>query len=158
MKVSVILHVIHYVPFECNEPHHTALRIEWARSRARAERWEEHVCKTVEAMRRVLQYTQSVIDDWKALASRRAAASHELKEGLQSYALEQAAAEEAFYQRLSMQWYATRVRAFKFLLSLGYSQSDLINVLGLPLPPTVPNGPQFLHLNELIPMETHEPE
>ena len=109
-------------------------------------------------MRRVLQYTQSVAADWTAFASRRVTTAHELGEGLRSYALEQAAAEEAFFQRLSMQWYATRVRAFQFLLSLGYSQNDLTDILGLPLPPTVPKGPQFMHLNELIPMETHETE
>ncbi|KAK7676418.1 hypothetical protein QCA50_020636 [Cerrena zonata] len=46
-----------------------ALRIEWARSRARVNRWEEQVCKTVEAMRRVLQYTESVAKDWDERAS-----------------------------------------------------------------------------------------
>ena len=109
-------------------------------------------------MRRVLQYTKSAVADWTALASLRVTASQELKEGLQSYALEQAAAEEAFFDRLSMQWYSSRVRAFQFLLSLGYSPGDLTNVLGLPLPPTIPRGPQFMHLNELIPLETHEVE
>ncbi|KAK7676010.1 hypothetical protein QCA50_021045 [Cerrena zonata] len=137
---------------------HEALRIEWARSRARADRWEEQVCKTVEAMRRVLQYTESIAKDWEKLVSCRSNTSAELKEGLQSYALEQAAAERGLCDRLRTQWHGSRIRAYTFLSSVRVSHADLTDVLGLPTPPPGSKSPQIIRLTELIPTDNHGSE
>lgn len=115
------------------------------------------MCKTVEAMRRVLQYTESVAEDWekRASPSHRSDVSSQLREGLRSYALEQANAERAFCARLRTQWYGSRVRAYNFLSSIGVPKNDLTGVFDLPLPPPTSKSPQFIHLKELIAPEVH---
>ena len=109
-------------------------------------------------MRRVLQYTKYVVRDWENHSLYHpAGASEELLDGLKSYACEQAAAEDDFAQRLETQWHGSRVLAYAFLSSVGVSRDDLVNVFDLPVPPPIPHkAPQFVHLDNLIPMEDHE--
>ena len=111
-------------------------------------------------MRRVLQYTKYVVKDWGARALYRPVdGSQELIEGLTSYAYEQAAAEDDYAQRLETQWHASRVLAYDFLSSVGVSKVDLVNVFDLPVPPPIlPRAPQFVRLDNLIPMKDHEDE
>ena len=106
----------------------------------------------------VLQYTKYVVKDWERHALHcPLGASQELVDGIKSCAFEQAAAEDDFAQRLETQWHGSRVLAYAFLSSAGVSKDDLINVFDLPVPPPIPpRAPQFVHLNNLIPMEDHE--
>ena len=109
-------------------------------------------------MRRVLQYTKYVVKDWEKHALYcPQGASQELADGIKSYAFEQAAAEDDFAQRLETQWHGSRVLAYAFLSSVGVSKDDLVNVFDLPVPPPIPlQAPQFVHLDNLIPMEDHD--
>ena len=111
-------------------------------------------------MRRVLQYTKHVAKDWEKHALYRPPdGSQELTDGLTSYAYEQAAAEDDFAQHLETQWHASRVLAYDFLSSVGVSKDDLVNVFDLPVPPPMfPRAPQFVRLDNLIPMKDHEDE
>ena len=100
----------------------TALRIEWCKARARAQRWSEEVRLLLEEMRRVLQFLQ-----WKALVwDGRAdflqrdldAAGHSTDkllgsrlllasriEGVQAYARRQAHIQREIYNHCMMLWY-----------------------------------------------------
>ncbi|KAJ7823221.1 hypothetical protein B0H14DRAFT_3470200 [Mycena olivaceomarginata] len=72
-----------------------ALRIEWAKARAKAMRYAEETDLLEEEMRRVLQFFQWRADGWRARVGLRAARQDEaLREGHGSYALKQAACQD----------------------------------------------------------------
>ena len=80
----------------------TALRVEWAKARARADRWEEEVVLLDEEMRRVLVFCGWKASWWAEQPPRREGLSAPLAEGLQAYAAEQADME----RRISLSWTA----------------------------------------------------
>ncbi|KAJ7169138.1 hypothetical protein C8R43DRAFT_1121027 [Mycena crocata] len=77
---------------ESEEHLHESLRVDWARAKARKNRWEEEVELLREEMRRVLRYLDWYADTWDARAS--AATSRtdidaETKQGMEAYAAKQ---------------------------------------------------------------------
>lgn len=66
------------------------MRVEWARSLARADRWEEEVLLVVEEMRRVIVFLDWKADWWEGERSRRVKAPAAVKKGLHAYASKQA--------------------------------------------------------------------
>lgn len=79
------------------------LRAEWARSRARVRRATEEVMLLREEMRRVLLFLEWNAKRWDVRASLRSKVGVEMKEGLQAYALQQAALQRslaAFFKAL----------------------------------------------------------
>ncbi|KAL1751670.1 hypothetical protein FB107DRAFT_221498 [Schizophyllum commune] len=68
-----------------------ALRVEWAKARARRERWAEEVQILEEEMRRVLRHLQWTASSWEARADRLPSRDAALQAGLRAYALRQAA-------------------------------------------------------------------
>ncbi|KAF7971126.1 hypothetical protein HWV62_22000 [Athelia sp. TMB] len=91
-----------------------ALRVEWAKAKARGERWGEEVMLLDEEMRRVLQFC-----DWKEQwwlqqkHGRSLTEPHEktLREGLDAYAEKQMALERAIAQSWEAKWKSIRARA-----------------------------------------------
>jgi hypothetical protein len=66
------------------------LRIEWCKSRARAQRWQEECVLLKEEMRRVLQFLDWDASRWTALAALDIGDGPDMKEGRSAYAFRQA--------------------------------------------------------------------
>ncbi|KAK7046263.1 hypothetical protein R3P38DRAFT_2507036 [Favolaschia claudopus] len=81
-----------------------AVRIEWAKTRARALRWQEEVTLLEEEMRRTLQYLQWRSDWWKQQIGRRGLADGPQLEGETSYALRQAAIQSTLAEEFTKEW------------------------------------------------------
>ena len=92
-----------------------ALRVEWAKAKARADRWEEEVILLDEEMRRVLVFCGWKNTWWKEQIANRpegsVGVSPELAEGLSAYAESQAAMETALAVSFAGKWKAVRARA-----------------------------------------------
>ncbi|KII88031.1 hypothetical protein PLICRDRAFT_112159, partial [Plicaturopsis crispa FD-325 SS-3] len=96
---------------ENEERLHEALRVEWAKAKARAERWHEEVVLLDEEMRRVLVYGRWKAEWWESRAARREDASPELAEGLRSYCAENAWKERRLASIFEGKWASIRERA-----------------------------------------------
>jgi hypothetical protein len=87
------------------------LRVEWLKTRARAERWREELQLLDEEMRRALQYCWWKAQWWKQRADTATAQLEYITEGIRAYALEQGNAEQRRAIRWSSRWSAVRERA-----------------------------------------------
>jgi len=76
--------------------------VEWAKAKARADRWEEEVVLLDEEMCRVLEFCQWKASWWAEQVPQREALPAPLAEGLKAYAAEQADMEH----RISLSWTA----------------------------------------------------
>ncbi len=74
-----------------NEEFLQTMRAEWARCKARADRWDEEQALLLEEMRRIIEYFQWKSRWWRNQAGRRADVPARLKCGLRIYARKQAA-------------------------------------------------------------------
>lgn len=107
-----------------------ALRVEWAKARARAARWSEQVRLVDEEMRRVISATQHIAKEWNLRRSRRqsqaagaSATDQDLDEGLAAYADEHCAMETLRATALEEKWRAVRSHA-NALINGGPLSSD----------------------------------
>ncbi|KAF7373737.1 hypothetical protein MSAN_00584800 [Mycena sanguinolenta] len=80
------------------------LRVEWAKTRARAHRWTEEVDLLEEEMRRILVFLQWKADWWRGQKNRRSVDEVEAKEGFSAYAERQAAIQETMKVRFTDDW------------------------------------------------------
>ena len=94
----------------------TALHVEWAKAKARADRWEEEVILLDEEMRRVLVFCQWKESWWMEQAPLRQGLSRALEEGLQAYAGEQADMEKQIRISWTAKWARARELAEPILL------------------------------------------
>ncbi|KAJ7858652.1 hypothetical protein B0H14DRAFT_3085047 [Mycena olivaceomarginata] len=83
-----------------------ALRLEWAKTRARAWRWTEEVDLVEEEMRRVLAFLQWKEKRWLDLADERHDIDDVLREGLVAYARRQARIQRDLHVRFEGNWQA----------------------------------------------------
>lgn len=67
------------------------MRVEWAKSKAHAERWGEETQLLTEEMRRVVEYFAWKARWWAIQGQRRTHASTEIQEGIVAYAAKQVA-------------------------------------------------------------------
>jgi len=88
-----------------------ALRVEWAKTRARAHRWREEIVLLEEEMRRALESCLWHSRWWQSRAERSVGLGGYVAEGLAAYAWEQSLAEKERTVRWSSQWSAVRERA-----------------------------------------------
>ncbi|KAF7969254.1 hypothetical protein HWV62_27842 [Athelia sp. TMB] len=95
-----------------------ALRIEWAKCRARAARWHEELMLLKEEMRRVLQFSEWKWLWWRDRIAMRSDDDPTLMEGLRAYALEHADDELAIKESLSLKWADIRKRVEVVLTDL----------------------------------------
>jgi hypothetical protein len=88
-------------PDEVNED----MRVEWAQSVARADRWEEEVILLREEMRRVVQFLEWRSSDWFAKAdSRTGAVTSSVRAGLSAYANKQGSVFHNIAVRFTQRW------------------------------------------------------
>ncbi|TFK80097.1 hypothetical protein K466DRAFT_667830 [Polyporus arcularius HHB13444] len=80
------------------------MKIEWARSRARAERWGEEVLLLEEEMRRVIEYFEWKAKWWRENVGRRSEIAGPLRRGLGAYAEKQAAIFEGLAYQCAARW------------------------------------------------------
>ncbi|EMD33453.1 hypothetical protein CERSUDRAFT_25877, partial [Gelatoporia subvermispora B] len=92
---------------------HLALKIEWAKSKARAKRWTEEVMLINKEMRRAIEYTRWLADYWESRANLRDGISLELQDGIRAYAAEHAAAERRLASQWEEKWAVVRALAKK---------------------------------------------
>lgn len=86
------------------------MRVQWATSRARMERWAEEVELLQEEMRRVVMFLEWKSKDWLARQETRSTtAPPSVQSGLQAYARKQAAIHHDLAASFSMLWYPTLV-------------------------------------------------
>lgn len=90
-----------------------ALRVEWTKAKARAERWWEEVVLLNEEMRRVLQFCEWKQLWWHQQLGRRVLGDSDrpLMEGLHAYAAQQAGLEVQIVSDWSEKWGRTRAVA-----------------------------------------------
>ncbi|KIM82772.1 hypothetical protein PILCRDRAFT_7683 [Piloderma croceum F 1598] len=87
-----------------------AIRVEWAKAKARTARWEEEVILLDEEMRRVLQFCDWKAKWWRNLLSLRTPDDNMLSEGLATYTAQQAAQELDIAQNWEAKWKAAVTR------------------------------------------------
>ncbi|TDL13451.1 hypothetical protein BD410DRAFT_735374, partial [Rickenella mellea] len=92
------------------------MRVEWAKAKARAERWDEEVVLVIEEMRRTLAFLTWRATWWEAQCSRRTGLSVALSSGICAYGIKQAAIQRCLALRFSQLW-------LPFLAAKGLSQS-----------------------------------
>lgn len=80
------------------------LRVEWAKSLARAERWEEEVLLLREEMRRILVVFDHQANWWRAQGSLRDTDDVNLISGLRAYAEKQASIREQLARDFASMW------------------------------------------------------
>jgi hypothetical protein len=84
---------------------HEGLRVEWAKTRAKANRWAEEVDLLEEEMRRILVFLEWKAQWWRALRDGRPTVEgEELREGLLAYAERQAVIQDEMKARFSKDW------------------------------------------------------
>ncbi|TDL14222.1 hypothetical protein BD410DRAFT_809909 [Rickenella mellea] len=90
---------------------HDAIRVEWAKARARAHRWQEEVQLLLEEMRRVLTFLAHRAEWWRGLVVLCKGVPEHLAEGLSSYAHHQAAINLHIRKWFQSMWSAMPVYA-----------------------------------------------
>jgi len=85
------------------------MRVEWVKSRARAERWREETILLAEEMRRVIQYFHWKANWWVSQKSRRTNATPDVCDGIAAYSARQAALCRSFAKASAREWYSTLV-------------------------------------------------
>jgi hypothetical protein len=86
------------------------MRVEWVKSKARAERWNEEVILLTEEMRRVIAYFDWKAKWWISQRFRRPNATPDVCSGIAAYSEKQAGICHRFAMSFAGQWYSTLVR------------------------------------------------
>ncbi|KAM6491450.1 hypothetical protein JOM56_013019 [Amanita muscaria] len=81
-----------------------SMRVEWAKSNARSERWEEEVLLIAEEMRRVVAFFEWKARWWCELSTRRTSARDDICHGVIAYAVKQARLCERMAESCASYW------------------------------------------------------
>lgn len=87
------------------------LRVEWAKSHARAQRWSEETVLLVEEMRRVIAYLDWKATWWHAEADRRQGVRVDIADGLKAYAYRQSDLMRNLAKSFAALWHPVLVAA-----------------------------------------------
>ena len=85
------------------------MRVEWAKTHARANRWQEEVLLLTEEMRRVVAYLDWKASWWRAQGSRRDDVRADITDGLTAYAHQQADLMHKLAESFAALWYPVLV-------------------------------------------------
>jgi len=119
--------ICHHTSFKLT--HDLALRVEWAKAKAHAARWEEEVILLDEEMRRTLQFCSWKAKWWRDQQSLRVLATdHILSDGLKAFAEQQAAQEFDIAKDWEVKWRAMRQRARPIVDGILHGNQDGHNV------------------------------
>lgn len=118
------------------------MRVEWAKSLARADRWDEETDLTCEEMRRVLETFHRRSKWWLTQTTCRPNASAAVQRGIAAYAAKQAAMYVSLAHSFAKKWYP-------FLIYKGLGDVDWPSEY---IPTTyVPYKPTPKDLEEVVP-------
>lgn len=81
------------------------MRVEWAKSKARADRWAEEVILLREEMRRVIQYFHWKANWWVSQGGLRTDVSTDIQLGLIAYASKQATMYRCMAKAYALHWH-----------------------------------------------------
>lgn len=81
------------------------MRVEWAKTHARANRWEEEVLLVREEMRQVIIFLDWKATWWHSQGSRRSDVRDDIKAGLAAYAARQAHIMQNLTETFAALWY-----------------------------------------------------
>lgn len=81
------------------------MRVEWAKSKARADRWDEEILLLTEEMRRVIEYLEWQAQWWIIQGSRRRDTHLTIQEGVVAYAAKHAAMCRQMAMSFALRWY-----------------------------------------------------
>ena len=98
------------------------LGIEWAKAKARADRWEEDVVLLDEEMRRVLEFCKWKATWWMEQVSLLETLPRPLMEGLRAYAAQQADMEQRIHAAWATKWHHARKLAQPLLEAIAASK------------------------------------
>ncbi len=87
-----------------SDPFNATVRMEWAKTKARAERWEEEVFLLREEMRRAIVDMEWRAEQWITRVNARPNVSSDLLQGLMAYAYKQADIQSSFASRYALTW------------------------------------------------------
>jgi hypothetical protein len=103
--------ILHFVMFRFAYQYVQGIRVEWAKARARALRWDEEVDLLNEEMRRVLCYLDWKSAWWMEFGTARHVTEEHLREGLTAYASKQAHILSDMASRFADLWYPELARS-----------------------------------------------
>ena len=83
------------------------MRVEWAKTKARADQWSEEVLLLIEEMHRVIVYLEWKATWWMDLADARSDAPIHVQHGVAAYAAKQAAICRSMATSFASHWYPT---------------------------------------------------
>ncbi|TDL14069.1 hypothetical protein BD410DRAFT_687969, partial [Rickenella mellea] len=89
---------------EADEDFDEDMKIEWMKTRARAQRWDEEVSLVFEEMRRTLEFFEWRATFWEMQAGRRTEIGTDFISGLTAYAAKQAAGLRRLARRFATLW------------------------------------------------------
>ncbi|KAJ7059879.1 hypothetical protein C8F01DRAFT_1253971 [Mycena amicta] len=95
---------------------HEAVRVHWAKTLARRDRWVEEVRLLGEERKRVLRSLWSVQEEWRARVSRKTTVEPRLASGLAAYAERQVAVHRAIAEEFYNTWHVKTKAALKQVL------------------------------------------
>ncbi len=103
-----------------------SVRIEWAKTKARAERWQEEVILLREEMRRAIVFMEWLAKEWTLRAINRPNVSPELLQGLVAYAYKQANVQTSFAAGYARRWIPIlKHHGFDFSFASKYETDDM---------------------------------
>ena len=88
----------------------TAMRVEWAKTKARGDRWHEEVLLVTEEMRRVLYFLEWKAQWWLDRGDGRPDAPIPVQQGLAGYAAKQAAVCHSMATSFAHRWYPIHIK------------------------------------------------
>jgi hypothetical protein len=104
VKSQIVCDIFIFVLHSTNV-NYLGLRCEWAKSKARADRWSEEVVLLVEEMRRVILFFNWKADWWIQQGGVRCDVDDGVMDGLHAYAAKQAHIMHAMAHKYAALWY-----------------------------------------------------
>src|ERR1700729_4238399 len=83
------------------------MRVEWAKTKAHADRWHEEVLLVSEEMHRVLYFFQWKAEWWSSQSALRTDTPIRVQRGIAAYAAKQAAISRSMATSFATEWYPT---------------------------------------------------
>ena len=87
------------------------MRVEWAKTHARANRWQEEVLLVQEEMRRVIAFLDSKATWWRLQGHRHSDLHDDINTGLAAYAAHQSHLMQHLAETFATLWYPTLLQA-----------------------------------------------
>ena len=109
-----------------SDPFHATVRIEWAKTKARSERWQEEVILLSEEMRRAVVDMEWRAQQWTNRVNARPNVSPDLLQGLMAYAYKQADIQTRLAASYAKKWIPVlKHHGFDYSFASQYETADM---------------------------------